>query len=248
MTEGARAFATPLTWRIVECKIFAIMAALRDVRLDFSTRISIFSDCIPAIMCIAQMKPEGESAGMWNTLTPLFNRFSQVCVSWIPGYFGIAGHEMSDIKAKEPVGGIMHIRNWAGVVLGRGHPMIPREVPLTEWSHWHEMEDHGYYDPTPKKPRHLPSLTRLDHYILLRIGRRTGVVEHDGCQGSNDRFHLVACDGYLAKRPRFPPLFNDKRIPDWRDWWQSHFNLGMGIPSEHKDNDGVVTVCGNLFH
>jgi len=78
MTEGARAFATPSAWSIVECEIFAIIAALRDVRLDFDGMIIIFSDCIPAIACIAQMEPEGESAGMWEVLTHLFNRFSAV--------------------------------------------------------------------------------------------------------------------------------------------------------------------------
>jgi len=117
MTEGARAFATPAVWSIVECEIFAIVAALRDIRLDFDGWISIFSDCIPAIMCIAQMESEGESAGMWDTLTLLFNRFSKVRVSWIPGHHEIAGHKMSDTKAKEPVGGVMHVRNWAGVLV-----------------------------------------------------------------------------------------------------------------------------------
>jgi len=81
MTEGARAVATPSTWSIVECEIFAIITAMRDVRSDFNGRISIFSDCIPAIMCIAQMDSEGKSASIWDTWTPLFNRFSEVCVS-----------------------------------------------------------------------------------------------------------------------------------------------------------------------
>jgi len=128
MTEGARAFATPSTWSIVECEIFAIIAALRDVRLDYDGMILIFSDCIPAITCIAQMEPEGESAGMWDVLTPLFNRFSAIRFCWIPGHCGIAGNEMSDAKAKEAVGGVLHVRNWAGVVLGLGHAMIAREL------------------------------------------------------------------------------------------------------------------------
>jgi len=247
MTEGARAFATPSSWSIVECEIFAIIAPLRDVRLDFDGMIILFSDCIPAIMCIAQMEAEGESAGMWEVLRPLFNRFSAVRICWIPGHHGIAGNEMSDAKAKEAVGGVLHVRNWAGVVLGLGHAMIARELRTAEWSHWHISEGHGYYERTPKKPRHLGRLSRLDHYILLRIRSGTGVTGHDGCPGVDDRFHRVSCDRYLAKRPRFPTLFNDKRIPEWRDWWQSHFNLGLGIPSEHEDNDGVVTVCGNPF-
>jgi len=126
---------------------------------------------------------------------------------------------MSDAKAKEAVGGVLHVRNWAGVVLGLGHAMIARELRATEWSHWHTSEGHGYYDRNPKKPRHLLRLSRLDHYVLLRIRSGTGLVGHDGCQGVDDRFHLVSCDRYLAKRSRFPTLFNDKRIPEWRDWW-----------------------------
>jgi len=247
MTEGARAFATPSTWSIVECEIFAIVAALRDVRLDFDGMIIIFSDCIPAIMCVARMESEGESAGMWEVLTPLFNRFSAVRICWIPGHNGIAGNVMSDAMAKKAVGGVLHARNWAGVVLGLGHAMIARELRAAEWSHWHTSEGHGYYDRTPKKPRHLRGLSRLDHYVLLRLRSGTDVVGHDGCQNADDRFHLTTCGKYLVKRRRFPTLFNDKRIAEWRDWWQSHFNLGMGIPSEHMDNDGVITVCGNPF-
>jgi len=74
-----------------------------------------------------------------------------------------------------------------------------------------------------------------------------GVTGHDSCPGVDDRFHLVSCDRYLAKRPRFPTLFNDKRVLEWHNWRPSHFNLGLGIPNKHKDNDGVVTVCGNHF-
>jgi len=155
MTEGARAFATPSMWIIVECEIFAIVAALRDVRLDFGGMIIIFSDCIPAIMFITQMEPEGESAGMWEVLTPLFNRFSAVRICWIPGHCGIAGNEMSDAKTKEAVGGPLHLRNWAGVMLGLGHAMIVRELRATEWTHWHVLEGHSYYNSTRKKPRHL---------------------------------------------------------------------------------------------
>jgi len=51
MTEGARAFGTPSTSTIVECETFAIIAALRDVKSEFHSRIIIFSDWIPAITC-----------------------------------------------------------------------------------------------------------------------------------------------------------------------------------------------------
>jgi len=247
MTEGAKAFATPSSWSILECEIFAIIAALRDVHSEYRGMVIIFSDCIPAITCIAQMEPEGESAGMCDVLIPLFNRFSAIRICWIRGHHGIAGNEMSDAKAKEAVGGVLHVRNWAGVVLGLGHAMIARELRTAEWSHWHTSEGHGYYDRSRRKPRHLRGLSRLDHYILLRIRSSTDVVGHDDCQSAKDHFHLTSCDRYLVTRPRFPTLFNDKRIPDWCDWWQSHFHLGMGIPSEHMDNDGVVMVCGNPF-
>jgi len=247
MTEGAKAFATPSTGSIVEREIFAIVAGLRDIRSDFHGRVDIFSDCVPAIRCIAPMESEGESAGMWETLTPLFKRFSWVCITWVPGHCGIAGNEMADAKTKEAVGGVLHVRNWAGVLLGLGHAMIARDLLQTEWEYWHRSEGHSYYNRTPKKPRHLRDLSPLDHYILLRIRSGTGMVGHDDCQTKEERFHLVNCDRYLIKCPLFQTLFNDKRVTAWRDWWQSHFNLGMGIPSEHSDNDGVVTVCGNPF-
>jgi len=81
MTEGARPFATPSTWSIVECEIFAIVAALRDIRSEFHGKVNLFSNCVPAIMYIEQMESEGKSTGMWETLTPLFNRVSRVCIT-----------------------------------------------------------------------------------------------------------------------------------------------------------------------
>jgi len=170
-------------------------------------------------MCIAQMESDGESAGMWDTLTPLFNRFGRVRITWIPGHCGIAGNEMADVKAKEAVGGVLHVRNWAGIVLGLGHAMMARDLRQAEWDHWHRSEGHDYYGRTPKKPRHLRGLSWLDHYILLRIRSGTGVVGHEDCRAAGERFHLVNCDRYLVKRPLFQTLFNDKRIPAWRDWW-----------------------------
>ena len=65
----------------MECEIFTIIAALRDVCSDFHGRVSIFANCAPAIMCIAQIESEGESAAMWDALTRVFNRFSVVCVT-----------------------------------------------------------------------------------------------------------------------------------------------------------------------
>jgi len=104
MSEGARAFATPSSWSIVECEIFAIIATLRNIQSEFHGMIIIFSDCISAFTCIALMEPEGKSTSMWDVLTPLFNHFSAVQICWIPGHCGIAGNEMSDARAKEVVG------------------------------------------------------------------------------------------------------------------------------------------------
>ena len=180
-------------------------------------------------------------------MTPGLNRFSPVRICWIPGHYGIAAQEMSDAKGKEAVGGPLHVRNWAAVVLGLSHAMIARELRMAEWTHWHDSDGHGYYNRSPIKPRHLRGLSRLDHYMVLRIRSGAGVTRHDRCPGVDDRLHLVSCDRYFAKRASFPTLFNNKRVPDLRDWWQSHFNRGLGVPSEHKDNDCVVTVWGNPF-
>jgi len=159
MTEGTSEFATPSTWSVVECEIFAIVAALRDIRSEFHGRVDIYSDCVPVIMCIAHMESTGESAGMWDVLTPLFNRLGGVRITWIPGHCGIAGNDMSDTKAKEAVGGVLHARNWAEVILGLGHAIIARDLRKTEWDHWYVAEGHGYYNRTLKKPRHLRGLS-----------------------------------------------------------------------------------------
>jgi len=101
---------------------------------------------------------------------------------------------MADAKAKEGVGGVLHFRNWAGVVLGLSHAMIARNLRQTEWNHWHKSEGHSYYNRTPKKSRHLRDLSRLDHYILLRMRSGTDVVGHDDCRAMEEPFHLVICD------------------------------------------------------
>ena len=90
-------------------------------------------------------------------------------------------------------------------------------------------------------------MTRLDHYILIRLRSGGNLTGHDSCDRHDYRFHLAACNRYSKGRPMLLTLFNDKLIDAWRNWWRSHFNLGLGIPSEHQDNNGTVTVCGNPF-
>ena len=167
LTEGARVLATPAGWSIVECELFAIVASLRDIPFAFSGDVQVYSDCVPAILAIENMEPEGECAGLWDVLVPLFNRFASVRISWIPGHFGILGNELSDRMAKETIGKALRPANWAGVVLGMNHATLSRELRVADWTAWHRAEGHEYYRRLPRAPRHLRGMTRLDHYILL---------------------------------------------------------------------------------
>jgi len=50
---------------------------------------------------------------------------------------------MWEAKVKEPVGGVMPVWNWAGVMLGLGHAMIAKVMRQAEWMYWHMTEGHG---------------------------------------------------------------------------------------------------------
>ena len=83
-------------------------------------------------------------------------------------------------------------------------------------------------------------MTRVDHYVLLRLRSGTGLVGHYTCRRNDYRFHPPVCGRYSTGHPAFLTLFKDKFIDLWRTWWQSHSNLGLGVPAEHRDNDAQL--------
>jgi len=203
MTEGGKAFATPTTGSIVEWEICAVFAALRDVDQRFHGRILVFMDCIAGIRCNVKIESEGVSAGLWDTLTPLLNRFSPVHISYIPGHFGISGNKISDTKAKGAVGVPMNARNWDGVILGLSHTMLSRDLHQTQWNHWYWTEGHSSHKCAHTRDRHFSGLSSVTHNSLLRLPRGMNLIDHDSCQEENEHFNLVVCGGMLSSVPPF---------------------------------------------
>ena len=216
--DGSKVFATPSTWSIVVCEIFAIIASLRDIPSIFDGHVQIFSHSIPAILVIGNVELDGECGGLWDVLVPLFNRFESICVSWIPGHFGILRNEQLDRMAKDTVGNTLRPGNWEGIVLVISHAVLSRELRVADWLSWPRSKGHEYYRRTPKSPRHLRGMTRLDYHVLIRLRNGAGLNGHDTCDSRDYRFHLAAGNRFSNKRPALLTLFNDKFISAWRNW------------------------------
>jgi len=248
LTEGEVGIAVPSHWSIVDTELFAIYEGLRRLRQDYTGAVWVFSDCVPALRAIDNMRPDGVSAGLWDAMVPVINSFDKLWFEWVPAHRAVGGNERADRCAQQSVTGPLHPHLWEGLTFGTAQDSKARELLTKEWRDWHIAEGHCQYNKLPSKAKHMRGLSRLDKYILmrLRIGRDLG--RCDECPDSDERLHLSKCSRYSSGRPRLDTLFSDKHIHEWRTWWQSHMNFGLGIPREHVDLDNTTTVCGNPFN
>lgn len=125
--------------------------------------------------------------------------------------------------------------------------MAAREHRRNEWLTWHIAEGYSYFKHSPRSPVHLPELTRIDFYVLIRIRSGTDVSGHKECIDGLDMFHLANCPRFRALGPGPDQLFVDKSIADFKAWWTHHRWLEMGIPRQHPDLADVQVVAGNPF-
>jgi len=250
LTEGGVGIRVPDESSIVEAELFAIYFAMKDLASYYHGPIWVFADCVPALKLLDSMLPEGTSAGLWDMMVPVINQFSKVWFEWVPAHVGITGNHLADHTAKKAVGGNLSPLGWNDFSMGIGQNATAREDRKKSWINWHRLEGHDYYDRLPGNKTHLKGLTRLDKFILVRVRTGTDHRSHRECSCGlhEQRYHLLDCPLLADQRPPKNLVFNDKSIPLWIKWWQSHNNFGFGIPTEHANNDDVVTLCGNPFN
>jgi len=237
----------PADWDINSCELIAIVSLLRDLLALPRSPLVVFSDSQFSIGQIRDMKSEGCSSGIWHTFAPLLSNFPDITFWWIPGHVGILGNTITDRLAKRACELVLEPGRITGSNFGFGsYARIP-EQRLACWRQWHEHEGHGYYCGSPKDFRHLRTMTRLDFFPLIRIRSGTGMVGHNDCANNENRHHWTLCDRYTALRPHKDSLYDNKRIGDWVAWLRHHDMLGLGIPANLRQYQGVTVTFGNPF-
>ena len=135
--------------------------------------------------------------------------------TWIPGHAGIEGNKIADMVAKG-------IRNKRIDMGGRCIEMdyeedsscLIREWKKEEWLKWHMDQGHEYYERTPRKPKHLKELPRLDCYVLMRLRLGADKRGQENCKNESFRHHPATCNRYQRKRSERHTLYDDKYLKE----------------------------------
>ena len=248
LVEEENGRRVPGEWNITKSEICAIGIALRDMKKLGKKKIRVFSDSMSGIIMMKEMRSKGESASLWDTMTDIFNEWEQVRITWVPGHVRIEGKQIADKIAKGMRNRTLEAEGrWKKVDYEENSSSLIEEWKREEWLKWHEENSHEYYERTPKKPKHLKGLSRLDCYVLMRIRSGTDKKGHEECRNAEFRHHLAMCDRYEKNRPERHTLYEDKHINDWKKWWETNEYLNMGIPTNTESHDDVRIMYGNPF-
>ena len=99
--EEEHGMRVPGEWSITKIEICAMGVALRDMRKLRKKKVRLFSDSMSGITMIKEMKDEGDSASLWETITDILNEWEEVKIVWVPGHTGVEGNKIADRIAKE---------------------------------------------------------------------------------------------------------------------------------------------------
>ena len=248
LVEEKLGMAVPGEWDIVRTEVCGIGLAISDMRRWKGRKLVVFTDCIPAITKIRDMRSEGSLAGLWDRMAMILNEWHEVEIRWVAGHQQVHGNEIADQQAKMyRQQEVMKGGRWTDMDYEGDWDGRINEMAREDWLEWHKEEGHDYYTRLPMKPKHLKHLSRLDMYVLIRL--RTGACKkgHDECLNVEFRHHLALCPKYDNKRPELETLYDDKHLPEWKEWWIEHEYLQMGIPTGTVSSLEVRVMYGNPF-
>ena len=248
LVEEENGMKVPGTWSITKMEICAMAMAMRDMERWGKKKIRLFSDSMSGIKMIEDMKNEGESAPLWDRMVKVLNEWEEVTIEWIPGHKGIIGNQRADEIAKSMRNRRLDIKGrWIEMDYEENSKTSIRSWMEEEWMEWHKKGGHEYYERTPRKPKHLKDMTRLDCYVMMRLRSGTDKKGHEACKNYEFRHHLSLCERFSKNRPELHTLYDDKEIDKWKTWWRSNEYLGMGIPTNTTSHDDVRIMYGNPF-
>ena len=159
----------PTHWSVMACKLFAILAALRQWAGRWRHHVRIFMDSRAVLMLIEKAGLDGESVGIWDAFCPMFNGFLSVSLCWVPGHVGIHGNEVAKGMAKQSVKSMWEPWRFEGLDFGIGQLADARDRRKLAWDMWHREQGHDYYKRSSRRATHLRGMQRMDAYVLMRI-------------------------------------------------------------------------------
>ena len=248
LIEEEHGMRVPDSWSITKIEISAIIMALKDLERLGKKRIRLFSDSMTGLEMIKLMKNEGTSSSLWDKLAECLDGWESVRMDWIPGHKGVYGNEAADRVAKAYKNRRLNENGrWKEVDYNVDQTTLLREIRTAEWQDMHDKGGHNYYRRNPGRPKHMKRLSRMDYNVLMRL--RSGVCdgEHEDCDDSDKRHHLLHCNRYDKDRPEEESLYNDKELEKWKGWWVRNEYLGMGIPTNLPEQQNETVMYGNPF-
>jgi len=249
LVEEEKGIRVPEDWDITKIEICAIGMALRDMKKLGKEKIRIMSDSMTGIEMIKEAKEEGDLQAIWEMITVGLNEWKEVEIVWVPGHKRIKGNEEADRVAKAYRNRKLNEnRRWKSVDYLSNNTSLIKKWREEERLAWHHNGGHDYYEREPKMPNHMKNMTRLDYYVLMRIRSGADCADkrgHEDCPNYEFRHHLALCQKYDKSRPELSGLYDDKKLDEWKQWWEDNEYQGMGIPTNTESHDDTRVIYGN---
>jgi len=134
----------------VECELFAIYERLRILGEYDCRAVWLFSDCVAALRCIDNMRPDDVMAGLWEIMVPPFTRFEKVWLALVPAHRNVTSNERADWCAQHLVGTTLNPARWGNLgYFGSCYDSKGKDIRTSEWWEWHLKEGHTHYKKGP---------------------------------------------------------------------------------------------------
>ncbi|PUU81411.1 hypothetical protein B9Z19DRAFT_1122170 [Tuber borchii] len=169
MADTPRCQRLPGQWGIMEVELMGILGSLREWT-GTGRSIRIHSDCLPAILMLRDMTPEGDTAMLFHLMAEVLNNINgDVGFGWLPSHVGIPGNEMADMGARSGSRIAVLPEYVESIDFGLAQVRTANRLRAEEWRDYHISFDRTYYDRGLAKPRFMKGLSRMDYYYLIRL-------------------------------------------------------------------------------